>query len=146
MSPKFSLVQVFPHADCFAVFVVKFGIGDKAVLFVKSKYAFIVFYIRVNGQKTGGTVGCVTSPRKPSRASDHKCSNALVLFRKIAINRQFCYLHGWNCFEGIVEVMEFLFGERQFYRVHDERHIGGGFSGSPLGKEPSEGNMVIKGT
>jgi len=75
-----SLVQVFPHADCLAVLVVEFGIRDKAVLFVKSKYAFIVFYVSVNGQETGGAVGCITRQGKFFRIPNHKSSNALVLF------------------------------------------------------------------
>jgi hypothetical protein len=36
------------------VFVAEFGIGDKAVFLVKSQNAFVVFYICVNVEKTGG--------------------------------------------------------------------------------------------
>jgi hypothetical protein len=39
---EISSVNVFPHADCFAVFVVEFGIGNEAVFFVKRQYAFVV--------------------------------------------------------------------------------------------------------
>ena len=50
------LIQVFSHADCFSVFIVKLGIGDEAVFFVEGKNAFVVFNVGVNGQKTGGAI------------------------------------------------------------------------------------------
>jgi hypothetical protein len=36
------------------------GIGDKAILFVKDKNAFVVFYIGINGKETCGAVIVIT--------------------------------------------------------------------------------------
>jgi len=39
-----------------------FGIRDKAVFFIKDKNAFVVFYISVYREETGGTIGSIAMP------------------------------------------------------------------------------------
>jgi hypothetical protein len=42
------------------VFVVKFGVPDKTVFFVKGQNAFVMFYVGIHGEETGGAVIIIT--------------------------------------------------------------------------------------
>jgi hypothetical protein len=58
--PNYRAINILPHADCFVVFVKQFGILDKAVFLIKGKYAFIVFYVGINGEETDGAIIVIT--------------------------------------------------------------------------------------
>jgi hypothetical protein len=105
------LVQVFPHTDCFAVLVSVFAVWNEVVFFIKSQNAFIVFYVGIDGEKTGGAIGGITGPRKTLRTANHKSSNAFVFFQKTPVNRQFGDFHGRYGLEGVFKVVEFFLGE-----------------------------------
>jgi hypothetical protein len=53
-------VQVFAHTDCFAFFVIKFAVQEKAVFFIKGTDPFVMFKIRVHSEETAGAIIIVT--------------------------------------------------------------------------------------
>jgi hypothetical protein len=53
-------VNIFPHTDCFTVFVVKFGVGNKAVFLVKNQHPLVMFYVSVNSEEPGSAVIIIT--------------------------------------------------------------------------------------
>ena len=52
----FLAINILPHTDSFAVFVVKFSVRDKAVFLVKSKNSFIVLNVGIYGKEAGGNL------------------------------------------------------------------------------------------
>jgi hypothetical protein len=93
---------------------------------------FVVFYVGIYGEKPGGTIIVIAGYGFFLGGFYHKRTYALITRQNGFVYRQLCYLHGGNRFEGIVEVVEFLLGEGQFYRVHDKGHIGGDLAGGPF--------------
>jgi hypothetical protein len=65
-------INILPHADGLTVFVEKLGVPDKAVLFVKSQHTFVVFYVGINGEETGGATILITSQGFTRRGFYHK--------------------------------------------------------------------------
>ena len=91
-------------------------------------------------------MGFVAGPGDADGAANHEGSYALVSSGEGLVYCQLSYFQGWNGAEGVIEVVEFLLGKRQFYSVHDEGHVCCYFASGTFSKEPGKGYVVIHGT
>ena len=87
LSSVFLAVNIFSHADCLAVFIMQFGIGNETIFLIKNKDTVVMFNIRINGDETGGAVCSITCLGKLYCCINHKCSDAAEFFGIPAINR-----------------------------------------------------------
>ena len=141
--PLFLSENILSHADSFSVLVVKFGVGDKAVFLIKSKYAFIMLYICIDGKKAGSEKLAVADSGKGGGFADHIRTKSFIFILRGLGYREFCYFHGWQGFEWIVKIMQFLFCYRQFDGVRYERHIGLNGAGCSFPQQPCQGDMIV---
>jgi hypothetical protein len=139
-------IQIKPHADSPAVFVLEFGVKEKTTFFVEGENVFIMFYIGVNGKKTDGTIVVAASTGYTVGRPYHKGTDTPVILPERVGNGKFGDFHGRDSLKRVMQIMEFFFRKRQFNGIRNKGHICGNVPRVLLAEKPCKGDIILPGT